>query len=197
MKRLSKTFYQKPATELAPLLLGHILIRKIGSQVLMGKIVETEAYSGLEDKASHAYGGLRNRNAPMFEEAGTMYVYFTYGSCYCFNVVCGQKGIPDAVLIRAVEPLQGEKLMVQHRQGKSGKLLCNGPGKLCQAFAIDKKLNNQSLLSHADISLIKGDFVAQNQIVLASRIGLSDRVGVWRDKPLRFYIKENKYVSKK
>jgi DNA-3-methyladenine glycosylase len=180
-----------PAPTVAPRLLGCILERKIGSQTLSARIVETEAYDQT-DVASHSYKPMSQRTQVMFGEAGFLYVYFTYGMHYCCNVVVGKKGYGAAVLIRAVEPLVGEELMLKNRHGRGGHELTNGPAKMCQALDIDKKLNGHNLKTEPLKLLIKPP-LAQDQIVQTARIGISQA----KDVPWRFYIKNNPYVSAK
>ena len=143
MARLTRSFYSRSALIVARELLGCILVRRVGETVLRGRIVETEAYLN-DDPASHSFRGMTPRTAVMFGPAGHLYVYFTYGMHYCANVVTGKEGIGEAVLLRAVEPLEGTEVMMRNRYGpKSGrnetvllKNLTNGPAKLAKAFAL-------------------------------------------------------------
>ncbi|MBI3984071.1 DNA-3-methyladenine glycosylase [Candidatus Microgenomates bacterium] len=182
----------------AKTLLGQLLVRKVGAQELIGKIVETEAYLGVNDVACHAYRGQTPRNSVMFGPPGRAYVYFTYGLHYCFNVVTGPRGVGEAVLIRALEPLEGTAGMARHRFGKplsrtvlDSRQLCNGPAKLCQALRIDKQLNGHNL-DHSPLRLLAGEGVPQRRIVTATRIGIRED----KPLPLRFYIAGNPCVSK-
>lgn len=191
-KKLPKNFYEGSTEEVAKKLLGKILIRKIGNKILAGKIVETEAYLDKDDLASHSAVGMTNRNKVMFGEAGLAYVYFTYGMHYCFNVVTGEVGRGSAVLIRALEPLEGIEVMKKNRKKEEIYLLTNGPAKLCQAFRIDKRLNGVDLKKSDEIFIAyldEEDF----EIVQTKRIGINKS----KDKLLRFYIKNNSFVSKK
>lgn len=194
---VSPAFFRKDAVRLARDLLGRVLVRRIGDAILAGKIVETEAYSGLADKASHAYGGLRTRNAPMFGAPGTIYVYLIYGTNYCFNIVCGKQGHPDAVLVRALEPLFGNAAMRAHRGVASDTQLTNGPGKLCQALRIDKTFNHASLIGNEALWLAKGTKVPDADVATGPRIGLGERAAEWRDKDLRFALRGNLFLSRK
>ena len=133
-----------PVAHAAQRLLGCILQRTIDGKTVRVKIVETEAYDQT-DAASHSYKGRTQRTDVMFGPAGRLYVYFTYGMHYCCNVVVGEEGYGAAVLLRAVQPLDGEKVLEQRRGGKTGMLLTNGPAKLCQALGIDKQLNGHDL----------------------------------------------------
>ncbi len=191
LKRLELDFYLQPTLKVAKELLGKIIVRKLKGQILAGKIVETEAYIGEDDPASHAFGGITQRNKIMYLLGGHIYVYFTYGMHYCFNVVTENEGFPSAVLIRAVKPIEGIELMKKFRRNDEIKNLTNGPAKFCQAFAIDKSLNGKSLL---------GDeiFIVESIDNVKFKIGRSPRVGVKSglDKKWRFFIVGNPFVSK-
>jgi len=179
-----------PAYEVAPRLLGCLLERTLGGRLMRVRIVETEAYDQ-SDVASHSYRGQTERTRVMFGEAGHLYVYFTYGMHYCCNIVTGKAGHGAGVLIRAVEPLAGEGLMTLRRHGLSGKELTNGPAKLCQALAIDKKLSGHDL-SQPPFKLVGRKPLSPDQIVQTTRIGISRGY----DVPWRFYVADNHYVSK-
>ena len=181
-------FLDKPASEVAPLLLGCLLEREINGRTIQVKIVETEAYDQT-DAASHSYKGKTERTEIMFGEPGYLYVYFTYGMHYCCNVVTDREGVGSAVLIRAVEPLVGEEYMKEQRH-VSGKALSNGPAKLCQALAIDKRLNGHDL-KVSPLKLIIQPALNKNMITQTKRIGISQA----KDVPWRFYITGNEYVS--
>lgn len=170
-------------------LLGCFLERKIGNKILKVKIVETEAYDE-EDEASHTFNGKTKRNSAMFLGAGHAYVYLTYGSHFCLNIVCGKEGYGAGVLIRAVEPVEGEKEMEKNR-GVKGKEITNGPGKLCQALKINKDLFGHDL-SVYPLKLIKNKAVSKDKIIETTRIGISKA----KEEKRRFYIKGNIYVSK-
>ena len=201
---LGKEFYEQGALELAKELLGKILVRKVDNVTLKGKIVETEAYIGEIDKASHAYNGRRtDRTEPLFREGGIAYVYFIYGLYYCFNVISGEENKGEGVLIRALEPLNEFEYLSQKRFKESydkltltkKKNIANGPSKLCMAFSIDKSENYRKLYE-------KGDFYIEDSedtnfsIVETTRIGI-DYAEEAINFPWRFYIKDNKYISKK
>lgn len=179
-----------PAEEAAPRLLGCHLVRQIDGQLVSGRIVETEAYSQ-DDVASHSYRGQTPRTKVMFGPAGYLYVYFTYGMHYCCNIVTGSAGHGSAVLIRALEPLNGQALMSRNRRGLSGETLTNGPAKLCQALAIEKSFNGHDLHKQP-LKLLLEPPIAQADIVQTTRIGISRA----QDAPWRFYIRGNSYVSK-
>lgn len=184
------SFLSDAADLVAPRLLGCILERHIGKQVLRARIVETEAYDQT-DIASHSYRGETTRTKVMFGEAGFLYVYFTYGMHYCCNVVVGSLGHGAAVLIRAVEPLTGKSTMALNRHGLSGLELTNGPAKLCQALKIDKLLNGHDL-RQPPLRLVPQAALLKGLITQTTRIGISRG----QDVPWRFYIAGNSYVSK-
>ncbi len=152
--KLKREFYSQNLLLVAKNLLGKILVKKSGKKKLSGKIVEVEAYHGDYDQASHAFRGKTKRNEIMFEKGGLLYVYFTYGMHYCANVVAGKKDKAVAVLIRAVEPINGIDFMIKNRFGRKlvddkEKLnLTNGPGKLCQAFGINRSHNGTDLIGN-------------------------------------------------
>ncbi|MFC1700903.1 DNA-3-methyladenine glycosylase [Patescibacteria group bacterium] len=185
-KKLSQKFYQQPTLQVAQGLLGNFLIRKIGNKRrIIGKIIETEAYFGFDDKASHASRGITPRNKVMFGSAGYWYVYFIYGNYYCLNIVTEKKDYPSAVLIRALEPIDGIDLMKENR-GKDD--LCSGPGKLCQALQIDKSLNNiKAFGNNCQLWIENGETIKPSKIIVAKRIGV-DYAGKWANKKWRFYI---------
>ena len=201
---LEKSFYSQGALELAKNLLGKTLVRKIDGRVLKGKIVETEAYIGEIDKASHAYNGRRTeRTEPLFHEGVIVYVYFIYGLYYCFNVISGEKDKGEGVLIRAVEPLNEFDYISQKRFNKDfdeltsakRKTLTNGPSKLCMAYSIDKRYNYKKLYEKGDFYIEYSD--EENlEIVETTRIGI-DYAEEAIDFPWRFYIKGNSYISVK
>lgn len=178
------------STVVAPELLGSILHGPNGK----GRIVETEAYGGRDDPASHAAPGLRTRNAPMFGPSGVLYVYLIYGMHHCANVVTGPVGEGQAVLIRALEPVGDTSAMELARPKARRRVdLTNGPGKLCAALAIDRSFDGVDL--HGGESPVRLELVAPlrpNAIVQTTRIGLS----VAEDTPWRWYLRGNPWVSK-
>ncbi|XP_072274993.1 DNA-3-methyladenine glycosylase [Pyxicephalus adspersus] len=199
--RLSSDFYERPCIDLAKSFLGKILVRKLpdGSE-LRGRIVETESYLGGEDEASHSRGGKRTeRNVAMYMKPGTIYVYQIYGVYFCMNV--SSKGDGAAVLLRSLEPVQGlDEMRSLRSSGRNAskslkdKELCNGPSKLCQALNIDKSFDRRDLTSDQNIWLESGSEVTEENIISCARIGIG-YAGEWTHKPLRFYIKDNQYVS--
>ncbi len=139
MNSINRSFYQRDTVTVAQDLLGKLLVRELNGQVLLGIIVETEAYT-FDDPASHTYCGKTARNAPMFGDVGHAYVYFIYGNHFCFNIVAKENDMPaGAVLIRALEPMNGIALMHKHRKKHNVRILTNGPGKLAQALHITKQ----------------------------------------------------------
>ncbi len=193
---LKQEFYLRGAIEVAKDLLGHLLVRKTKQGKIVARIVETEAYVGPEDKACHAYDNKKTkRTKAMFKAGGYSYVYLIYGMHNCFNVVTASKGKPEAVLIRAVEPVAGLDLIKQNRDIKSGeKNLTNGPGKLSQALKIDRSLNGIKLFENDKLYLKAGP---KNKFTIntGARINI-DYAEEYTDKPWRFYIAENSFLSK-
>lgn len=170
-------------------LLGWRIIHKSKEGITAGYIVETEAYSS-DDAASHSYRGESERTKIMFGPPGYMYVYFTYGMHYCVNVVTGSKGNGQGVLLRAVEPVEGVELMRKRRNKTDNHDLTNGPAKLAQAMGFNLKHNGESLLENSKLCLKPG--FAPAQITQTTRIGISQA----QDKPWRFYITGNPFVSR-
>ncbi|MEM2956542.1 MAG: DNA-3-methyladenine glycosylase [Candidatus Pacearchaeota archaeon] len=190
-KILKKSFYMKDAAVVAQQLLGKFLVRKLNGKKLTGKIVETEAYYGKNDPASRAFTTPKMASQ-MWNEGGRTFVYMVHNN-WLLNIVTGKKGTPSAVLIRAVEPIQGINIMKNHRK-KDGFLLTNGPGKLTKAMRIDKK--------HHDLKVYdkKSNLIIIQPLETKSfTITSSHRIGVKKDlkQKLRFYIKNNPYVSRK
>lgn len=197
---LSKDFFKQDAVSLAKKLLGMLLIREIDDQKIICRIVETEAYVGPEDKACHAYNNRRtNRTEVMFHEGGSAYIYLIYGMYYCLNIVANVRDKPEAVLIRAVEPIMGINLIKKNRNIKSTKVenLTNGPGKLTQALKIDTQLNQHKLTKNNDLYIISdNNFSTESyDIVETKRINI-DYAEEYKDKLWRFYLKGNPFISK-
>ena len=207
--KISEDFFQnKSCIELSKALLGQILCRRLSMNgpILKGRIVETEAYLGVEDKACHTYGGRRTESCePMYMKAGTCYVYFTYGMYYCMNL--SSEGEGSAVLLRAIQPIKGidsmQTLRAESRKGKNPnncrqyklKMLANGPSKLCMAFDINKNnMNKVDITNSQYIWLESGGTVPSDDIICSKRIGIPNH-GEWTDKLLRFYIKGSEFVS--
>ena len=192
--KIKKDFYKVSALELAPKLLGLNLVHNTKEGITKGKIVEVEAYMGTRDKAAHAYSGIpTKRTKPMFGEAGHSYVYLIYGMYYCMNVVANKVGKAEAVLIRALEPIEGIELMNNRREGKVLKQLCSGPGKLCIAMGINKA-NNEMDLSGNQLYIEdpkeKEEFVVEK----SKRINI-DYAQEAKDYLWRYTIKDSKFLS--
>lgn len=193
---LKKSFYTQDAVTVAKGLLGTYLCHKTEKGVICGKIVETEAYMGTEDKAAHSYSGKpTDRTRVMFCEGGLSYVYLIYGMHCCFNVVCNKENTPQAVLIRALEPVSGIEIMRENRKTEKLKLLTNGPGKLAQALSIDRACNGLDLAT-SPLFIAEGKEPSLVEIVSSKRVNI-DYAEEAKDFLYRFTIKENPFVSKK
>lgn len=207
---MDKNFFQQDGIELAKSILGMYLIREYDGKQIVSKIVETESYMGIKDKGAHVYGDKKTeRTKPLYLEGGYIYVYLIYGMYYCLNISANKENIPECVLIRAIEPVEGIEEISQNRYKKEYKDLnayqrkniTNGPGKLCMALKIDKSLNSKSILGE---ELYISDFYYKGnkkiysdndfEIEVGKRINI-DYAEEAKDYPWRFYIKNNKYVS--
>lgn len=202
---LNKNFYKQGALTLAKELLGKVVVRTVDNVTLKAKIVETEAYIGEIDKASHAYNGRRTeRTEPLFREGGISYVYFIYGKYYCFNVISGVEDKGEGVLIRALEPLNEFDYLAQKRFNQNydeltesrKKAITNGPSKLCMAFSIDKSDNYMKLYEKGEFYIEYATDDENFEMIETTRVGI-DYAEEAIDFPWRFYIKGNKYISKK
>lgn len=199
---LPASLYQLTALEAAPRLLGHTLVRKTEDGEIRCRIIETEAYGGVEDKGSHAFGGRNTaRTSIMFGAGGSAYVYLIYGMYSCLNLVTGEEGDPQAVLIRAVEPLTelDRLLMSRYRETRSRKPadLSNGPGKLCRALRIDRSLNGFDMRTPGGpIWLEAGEFSQNFGIAASPRINI-DYAEEYAAKPWRYTVKDHPFVSVK
>lgn len=189
-------FYAQETVSVAKHLLGCYLVHLEGEATTLGRIVETEAYL-VNDPASHAFIGQTPRNSVMFGPVGHAYVYLIYGLHHCVNAVTGQAGTGEAVLIRALEPLQGIAVMQERRRTHNLHLLCNGPARLTEALAITRAFNGVPLFEgplqiwSAD-SLPSAAMLGEAEIVHTTRIGIGKAKGL----PLRFYLKGNRYISR-
>ncbi len=196
---LQRPFYKRNTITVSKDLLGKILVHESSPTTTAGRIVETEAYLGPEDQAAHSSGGRRTkRNQVMFGQKGHAYVYFIYGLYHCFNITTGQTPRkPEAVLIRALEPVAGEEIMIKRRGTKQAgnANLTNGPSKLCIAMNISLSQNKTDLTA-PPLYIKDVPAILQENIVETTRIGI-DYAGEWKTKPWRFYIKGNKFVSAK
>lgn len=191
---LARSFYARDTEVVARELLGQILISTIGRRRVAGRIVETEAYIGPHDPASHAAEriGRTKRNATMFGPPGIAYVYKIYGVHWCLNAVTHEHDFPAAVLIRAVEPIEGIEIMQQRRGCARERDIASGPGKLAQAFAIDRKMDGHPL-DIGPLWIEKGTRVATRDVVAGPRIGITKAV----EWPLRFCVRDNAWLSRK
>lgn len=196
----SPDFFARPAASLARALLGCYVVRNINSDVLIGKIVETEAYVGARDAASHAFGGRRTaRNQSMYAAPGTAYIYFTYGMHYCLNVSAYKPDHPAAVLVRALEPVEGISQMLWNRGRGDIPLhsLMRGPGNVCKALLLDTTLDGEPLWKSNSLRMCgRVQPLDRGAIASSPRIGIGDK-GIWTNKPLRVYLQENPSVSGK
>ena len=196
--KLPKEFYVRPnVLTVARELLGKLLVVPgLKGERVSGKIVEVEAYRGPEDRASHAFGGRRTkRTQTMYRAGGVAYVYFVYGMYFQFNVVSGVEDIPHAILVRALEPVEGIEIMRSRRHDHKDHNLTNGPGKLCIAMGIDRELNGANFMGDK-VWLEEYERISPRRIARGPRIGI-DYAEQWIAKPWRFWIKDNRYVSRK
>jgi DNA-3-methyladenine glycosylase len=191
--KLPRAFYEQSTIEVAKQLLGKFLVREHNDGRTAGRIVETEAYVGPQDLACHASKGRTARTEVMFGPAGHAYVYFIYGFYNMLNLVTEAKDYPAAVLIRAVEPMEGVDLMRRRRENGLLRNLASGPGKLCQAFGIDRSLNGADLCGSVLFVEDRGEPTPKFQAT--PRIGV-DYAGKWKNKPYRFVIRGSEFVSK-
>ena len=193
---LSRSFYDRDPRLVGPDLLGKILVRREGRELLTGRIVEVEAYLGADDPAAHASIGKTNRNAVLFGPPGYAYVYFIYGNHYCLNVSCLPDGTPGGILFRALEPLQGLERMHELRgteQGSDLRRLTSGPGRMAAAFGITRERDNGKNLTAGKSDLyIADDGTPPPQVLITKRIGITKAA----DMPLRYIVAGNRFVSK-
>ena len=198
LRTLPPKFYRRPAEEVAPDLLGRLVVRELEGERLILRIVEVEAYLGAGDRASHAWNGRHTeRNRSLYADGGVAYVYFIYGMHFCLNAVTGHRGNGDAVLLRAGEPIRGAETMLEHRglrrTPRPGDV-AGGPGKLCQALKVDRDFDGVAL-SRGPLRFTEGEPVSAEEIVTGPRIGIgyAGDAAVW---PLRFSIRGNPHVSR-
>jgi DNA-3-methyladenine glycosylase len=195
-RTLARDFFSRDTVTVARDLIGNDLVRTLPEdQLLRGVIVETEAYRGSKDPASHAFRGVTERNRVMFGPAGFAYVYFTYGFHFCLNVVTGEEGVGAAVLIRALEPVQGLEVMRGNRKfPPKDRDLTSGPGKICQAFSINKSLNGIDMtLKRSPLRIEIGSMSTARKIIATPRIGIR----VATEKYWRFLDANSPFVSKR
>jgi DNA-3-methyladenine glycosylase len=196
-RKLPKEFYLHDTVSVARALLGCVLWRRLEhGELLAARIVETEAYLGANDLASHARRGLRSaRNESMYLEGGHAYVYFTYGMHWCMNVVTQEADLAEAVLLRAAQPLRGIEAMQERRpKAKKEWELMNGPGKICMAMDIDRRLDGQSLRGDTLWLTARDLEIGDEEIAVSPRVGI-DNSGDAAAWPLRFFLRNHRHVS--
>jgi DNA-3-methyladenine glycosylase len=197
-RRLTKGFYARDALAVARDLIGCLFVHQTSEGRLAVRLVETEAYRGQQDPGSHGYRGVTARTEVMYGPPGRLYVYFTYGMHWCANVVCGQVGTCEAVLLRAGEPTEGVDVMARRRATTSERLIAAGPARLAQAMAIGKSDNGASLLRGGSFWCAEDDLTAgyrSGEIAESVRVGLG--AGRGDDLPWRFTVPGNAYLSRR
>lgn len=194
-RRISRAFFIRPARTVARDLLGKVLVRSLGGKRLAGRIVETEAYVGIGDRASHAYGGkVTPRNISEYRKGGHVYIYLCYGMHWQLNITAQREGNPECVLIRALEPVDapGAPSPALRRRLRA---LTAGPGRLCRWMRLDRSFDREDVTTSRRLWIEdRGQTVPGGLIVAAPRIGI-DYAGEWALKPLRFYVASNPFVS--
>jgi DNA-3-methyladenine glycosylase len=193
---LPRAFYLSPPDQVARALMGKVLVRRYEGRRLAGRIVEAEAYFGVDDPAAHAFAGKTARNAVLFGPPGFAYVYFIYGMHYCLNLSCEPEGQAGCVLLRALEPLEGLGTMARLRglaEGANPKRLASGPGRLCQALGIARETHNG-----LDATNRRSGLHVEDDGFVPGEIAVTKRVGIRRaaERPLRFAIAGNPFVSR-
>jgi DNA-3-methyladenine glycosylase len=190
---LPVAFFSRPAEVVAVDLLGMVVVSRIGDQRTEAVIVETEAYLGYDDPASHGYLHRRNaRNAALFGPPASWYVYLSYGMHWCANLVCQEPGHASAVLLRALQPLRGLEVMRRRRVGVPDRDLCSGPGKLCQALGIDRELDGRRM-TRSPVVVRQPTRREEIQVSVTPRIGITKAA----DWPLRFHVTGSPWISRK
>lgn len=192
---LPREFYLHPPDVVAQGLLGKLLVRRYEGERLAGRIVELEAYLGLDDPAAHAFAGKTERNEVLFGPPGFAYVYFIYGMHFCLNISCEPEGHAGSVLLRALEPVQGLETMARLRglvRHANPRLLTSGPGRLCQALGIRRETHNG-----IDVTSARSELWVENHNAAAGEIMVTPRIGIRKaaERPLRFSIRGNRFVS--
>jgi len=190
---LPVAFFRRPAEIVAAELLGTVVVSSVGGVLTAGRIVETEAYLGYDDPASHGYRHRRNtRNEALFGPPGSWYVYLSYGMHWCANLVCQRAGLASAVLLRALEPIDGMDVMRRRRGAAPNGELCSGPGKLCQALGITRELDSVAMAG-GPVVVLRSDPIAPGAIAATPRIGITKAA----DWPLRFHLAGSPWTSRK
>ena len=193
-QKLPRAFYARETITVAQELIGKIIVRHIDGNTIAGRIIETEAYRGRDDAASHAYRGKTTRNRPLFGTPGHSYVYFIYGMHWLFNIAAHAEGTPGGILIRAVEPVKGIHIMQHFRGKESLKNLTNGPARLAQAFNINRDDNEIDLVTNNELYLVEGSLKTGETITAGPRIRVpGDDLALTR--PWRFRIDNHPYIS--
>jgi len=198
MKRLGREFYLQPTLKVARALLGKYLVRKDGRQKLIGRIVETEAYLGPRDRASHSFGGkITRRNRAEYLVGGHVYIYLIYGMYWQLNITTAREGKPECVLIRALEPIENGDEKMTNPEPEQARFRANGPGKLCRWMKLDKWCYGLDTVTSKLLWIEDwGEKIKKSQIAAAKRVGI-DYAERWADKKWRFYLRDNPFVSKK
>ena len=191
MRPLPRDFYARDTLEAARDLLGAVLVHDTSEGRAVGGIVEVEAYVGEEEAACHAAAGLTPRTGPLYGPPGHAYVYFVYGMHWCFNAVTRPRGLPSAVLVRALEPLEGLPLMRRRRGGRPDRDLTSGPGKLASALGIGPA-QNRADLTRGSLTIVEGDVVRDREVARGPRVGIR----VAADLPYRLWVRGNPHVSR-
>lgn len=185
-------FFERPADVVARELVGSLIVSEIGGRATLGRVVETEAYLGYDDPASHGYRGRRHaQNEALYGPPGSWYVYRSYGVHWCANLVCQTAGLGSAVLLRAVEPLEGLELMRRRREGAADRRLCAGPGRLCQALGITRTELDGRMMRESCVVLLEGEGW-NGGIDVTPRIGITQAA----DWPLRFAAAGSRWTSR-
>ena len=199
LRPLPRMFFERSTEKVARELLGALVCRKTGEGLTVGRIVETEAYGGPEDRASHARAGRTHRTTPMFGEVGHAYVYLVYGMHECLNVVAYSAADAGAVLLRAIEPVVGVQLMRNRRNRPADReaRLCAGPARLCQAMAVDRALDGHDLTTGERLWLAAPpDAVMLGEVAQGERIGIDYATNGWATRPWRFWLADHPSVSR-
>jgi DNA-3-methyladenine glycosylase len=190
---LPVAFFRRPTETVAAGLLGMVVVSSVGGEITEARIVETEAYLGYDDPASHGYLHRRNaRNGALFGPPGSWYVYLSYGMHWCANLVCQRSGLASAVLLRALEPLSGLDVMRRRRGPVPDRELCSGPGKLCQALGISRELDG-GRMSGSLVIVRRPDRREETRVAVTPRIGITKAA----DWPLRFHVAGSPWLSRK
>lgn len=190
--RIDRGFFERDAVTAARELIGHYLVRVSPEGITKARIVETESYMGEIDDAAHSYKGKTERVRALYGQKGRAYIYLIYGMYNCLNISAGPEGVPQCILIRALEPTDGIELMQVRRKTEKLKNLCSGPGKLCMAFDITRNLYNEDMIDGDVLYIEKGETLPSHA---SKRIGI-DYAENCRDKLWRFAAVDNKYISK-